>query len=126
MNEFTGIICMAPMLYPFEAWKKSSIRSKSLKTLVNSDFWVLGSFWDWIKSNVYFESDKVLIINSIAIYCFSALVFSLIIYFKGVWALFKFYIIPLFLYHLFMSSVLKLNSEASKKNEYGFVDLPSM
>lgn len=117
---------MLPMLYSFEAWKKTFNKSKSLKKLVQSDFWVLGSFWDWIKSNVYFESDKVLIINSIALYCFISLVFSLIIYFKGVWALFKFYLIPLIVYHLFMSSFLKLNSEATKKNDYGFVDLPKI
>ena len=78
----------------------------------------------WLKSNVYYEINTSLILNHIGIYLISIVTFGLIIYFKGVWALWKCYIIPLINYHIVVSIFLKMGNEAKKKNELGFVDLP--
>jgi hypothetical protein len=79
-----------------------------------------------MKSNVYYEVNTSIILNNIGIYLFSIIVFGLIIYFKGIWALWKFYIIPLINYHIVVSIFLKMGKEAEKKNDMGFVDLPSL
>jgi len=123
LNDVTGIVCMMPMLYSFSSWKKS-YKNTDMKQLVNSNLWFIGSSWEWLKSLVYFESSHTLIINSIVLYVFIASLFSIIIYFVGVWGLFKFYLIPIVFYHFVMSLFLKLNS--LKASEYGFVDLPKL
>eukprot|EP01080_Neovahlkampfia_damariscottae_P012360 gene12360-6028_t len=124
INEITGTISMAPLLYPFQSWKKSH-RSEVVHKVVDSDFWVFGSLLQWLKSNIYYEINTSLILNHVGIYLFSSIVFGLIIYFKGVWGLWKYYIMPLINYHIVVSIFLKMGNEAKKKNDLGFVDLPT-
>jgi hypothetical protein len=119
------MICMMPLLTSFESWKKSRVNTTK-NIVLETDLWVFSSLWDWIRTNFYFEGNKVLIINAIGLYLFSGLVFSLILYFKGFWGLCKFYLIPLAIYHFVMSSFLKLNFEAKKDGQSGFVDLPKL
>jgi stearoyl-CoA desaturase (delta-9 desaturase) len=107
LNHIFGQICMLPVLIPFESWKQSF----SFEELfAESSFWWLSSPWQFICSNfafVYMSLTKRMIANFICLYLFAAIVFPLLTYNLGVWGLLKFYIIPLVIYHFWVSCFIK-------------------
>lgn len=77
---------------------------------------VFGSIWEWLSTQVYFEKNGAVVLNAVVLYIFAGLCISLIIYFVGVWGLMKFYVIPLIVYHLWMSTFLRANEETKSQN----------
>lgn len=48
--------------------------------------------------------------NLVVLYLVAGIFFPLVIYFTGVWGLFKYYIMPIVVYHFWASSFLKTSS----------------
>ncbi|KAF0983482.1 hypothetical protein FDP41_010547 [Naegleria fowleri] len=138
VNDLVGVICMLPLLYPFETFKSMYSRKteqdassngpnstneedegffmKTLVFMLKSPLWFLSSIIEWFRANIYFESKRSIVINAVVLYAFAAAFFSLMLYFVGLWGLIKFYVAPLIAYHLINSTFMKVNDADAKKN----------
>ncbi|KYQ91701.1 delta 9 fatty acid desaturase [Tieghemostelium lacteum] len=115
INYLVGTLCMLPLMYPLEYWK-NKIDEKAGKTrnlvskLAMGHFWWLSSIIQWVNSNFTFNFSAQMIASVSILYVFIALFFPLMTYGFGLWGLFKFYIIPLFVYHFWMSTFIKASN----------------
>lgn len=113
VNYLVGTICMLPLMYPFEYWKTSRLSLSSVRDfsyrVANSPLWFLSSTVQWMTSISIHEFNKRMVISATILYLFVAIFFPLMAYGVGVWGLFKYYIIPLLVYHFWMSTFLKAN-----------------
>ncbi len=60
------------------------------------------------------KNNRYLVINMLCVYTFMALFFPLMVYFVGTWGLFKYYVIPMIVFHLWLSTFLKVNETLPK------------
>lgn len=119
VNHIVGQLCLIPLMIPFESWheqytiKKESVRKKMQQYLSLSHFWWCSSFFQSIASHLeaFFSlKSKRILGNLIVLYVFAAIFFPLMTYNAGLWGLFKYYIIPLMVYHFWASSYLKTSA----------------
>jgi len=113
VNYLVGTVCMVLLMYPFEYWKSSRFSPSSVRDfshrVANSRFWFLSSTVQWIASNATFDFSRRMVASATILYLFVAIVFPLVTYGIGLWGLFKYYFIPLAVYHFWMSTFLKAN-----------------
>jgi stearoyl-CoA desaturase (delta-9 desaturase) len=113
VNYLVGTICMLLLMYPFEYWKSSRLSLSSVKNfsyrVANSPFWFLSSVVQWISSSFTFEFNRRMVVSATILYLFVAIFFPIMAYGVGIWGLFKYYFIPLLVYHFWMSTFLKAN-----------------
>lgn len=113
VNYLVGTICMLLLMYPFEYWKSSRLSFSSVRNfsyrVANSPFWFLSSVVQWISSNFTFEFNRRMVVSATILYLFVAVFFPIMAYGVGIWGLFKYYFIPLLVYHFWMSTFLKAN-----------------
>lgn len=114
INYIVGTICMLPLMYPYEYWKSHSHEisetvAKFYSRVANSPLWFLSSVFQWGQSNFTFDFSKRMVASGVVLYIFVAIFFPLMTYGIGIWGLFKYYIIPLLVYHFWMSTYLKAN-----------------
>lgn len=113
INYLVGTLCMLPLMYPFEYWKTSRLSLSSVRNfsyrVANSPFWFLSSVVQWIASNFSFEFNRRMVVSATILYLFVAIFFPVMAYGVGLWGLFKYYFIPLLVYHFWMSTFLKAN-----------------
>ena len=101
LNELVGMLCMVPLWTPFYSWKESKNQQPS-RRLARSPFWLLTSTWQWMKANFAPTMSKKLIFNLICVYAFVCIFFPLMTKTVGIWGLFKYYFIPLAVYHIWV------------------------
>lgn len=109
VNYLVGTLCMLPLMYPLEYWKSYTKDAFSFPRLANSPFWFLSSMFQWASSNFTFDFSRRMVVSAFFLYVFAAIFFPLVTYGVGLWGLFKFYFIPLLVYHFWMSTFLKAN-----------------
>jgi stearoyl-CoA desaturase (delta-9 desaturase) len=135
VNKIVGAVCMLPLLIPFEnfrllqKYKQQQVKKDEEQPVpfVESPFWFLSSWRQWISSNIYFENQTSLVINVVALYAFAAIIFSVIVWTTGIVGLFKYYLGPLLTYHFLMSTFLKADFEEKKKrNAYTITNFPRL
>lgn len=107
INEIVGCLCLTPVWTPFVSWRED----KNQKTRVaNSAFWYFSSYWQQVKTNVdlitssMFKLKGTYILNFFLLYLFVCLFFPIMTMTVGVWGLFKYYFIPLAIYHFWVSN----------------------
>lgn len=112
LNDIVGMICLVPLWMPYKSLSGSS---QSGAWLNWGPLWTLRSLWQWMKANFALpltillggsqlsQSRKALIVNLICLYGFFCIFFPLITMTLGIWGLFKFYIIPMLIYHFWVS-----------------------
>jgi len=119
VNHIVGQICLIPLMLPFEAWReeltqqKETVCAKVQNYLSCSHFWWCTSFWQGITAHIealFSLKSKRVLGNLVVLYLVASIFFPLFIYFTGVWGLFKYYIMPLVVYHFWASSFLKTSS----------------
>ena len=101
LNELVGMLCMVPLWTPFYSWKESYNQQPS-RRLARSPFWLLTSTWQWMKANFAPTMSKKLVVNLICVYAFVCLFFPFMTKTVGVWGLFKYYFIPMAIYHVWV------------------------
>src|SRR3990167_7080744 len=113
LNEFIGTLCLVPLCFPYNTISASA---RSGAWLNWGPFWVLRSVWQWIKAtfaipfliiimggdNMRHEKGR-LVVNIVCIYGFVLLFFPIMTMKFGIWGIFKFYIIPMVIYHFWVS-----------------------
>src|SRR3990167_8350336 len=113
LNEFIGTLCLVPLCFPYNTISASA---RSGAWLNWGPFWVLRSVWQWIKAtfaipfliiimggdNMKHEKGR-LVVNIVCIYGFVLLFFPIMTMKFGIWGIFKFYIIPMVIYHFWVS-----------------------
>jgi len=93
--------------------QKETVCAKVQNYLSCSHFWWCTSFWQGITAHVgalFSLKRKRVLGNLLVLYLVAATFFPLFVYFTGVWGLFKYYIMPLAVYHFWASSFLKTSS----------------
>merc|ERR1712110_272600 len=122
LNDLVGMVCLLPLWMPHNTLRDSA---QSGEWLSWGPLWVLRSLWQWMRANFAVplmrllgrtnggpeNSKTALIINLVCLWGFVMIFFPLLTTTLGVWGLFKFYIIPMIIYHFWMSTCLKLSSE---------------
>ncbi|EFA75230.1 delta 9 fatty acid desaturase [Heterostelium album PN500] len=132
INNIVGTICMLPLMYPLEYFKEKSCSTKEqvrdyVVELASSRFWWLSSPFQWVNSNFNLRNfSGRMIISASFIYLFVAIFLPLMTYGLGLWGLFKFYLIPLFVYHLWMSTFLKASCLQFDSDKPTFLQLPKL
>nr|AOE43350.1 delta 9 fatty acid desaturase ScdA [Coremiostelium polycephalum] len=137
INYFVGTLCMLPLMYPLEYWKRIEKKIEKVAAshnttpvrdyvveLARGPYWWLSSFMQWVSSNFAFNFSKNMLISASFLYIFIALFFPLMTYGLGLWGLFKFYLIPLFVYHFWMSTFIKASSLSYVYEKPTFFTLP--
>ncbi|KAF2072946.1 hypothetical protein CYY_005739 [Polysphondylium violaceum] len=129
VNYMVGTLCMLPLMYPLEYWKeriekKASASRDFVKELATGPYWYLSSVIQWLQLNFSFKFSKNMLVSVSFLYIFIALFFPLMTYGFGIWGLFKYYLIPLFVYHFWMSTFLKAESLSSVSDQPTFFTLP--
>jgi len=129
VNYMVGTLCMLPLMYPLDYWKKRIEKKASagrdfVKELATGPYWYLSSFIQWLQLNFSFKFSKDMLVSVSFLYIFIALFFPLMTYGFGIWGLFKYYLIPLFVYHFWMSTFLKASSLNSISDQPTFFTLP--
>eukprot|EP01112_Ceratiomyxa_fruticulosa_P014981 TRINITY_DN4352_c0_g1_i1.p1 TRINITY_DN4352_c0_g1~~TRINITY_DN4352_c0_g1_i1.p1 ORF type:complete len:719 (-),score=97.88 TRINITY_DN4352_c0_g1_i1:32-2188(-) len=119
VNYLVGTLCLLPLMYPMEYWaskaKRARLTVNSAKDellgfsakVAASPFWFLSSVVEWIQSNFTFDFSRRMVLSACCLYLFVAIFFPLVTYGVGLWGLFKYYLIPLLVYHFWMSTFLK-------------------
>ncbi|EFC46867.1 predicted protein [Naegleria gruberi] len=139
LNQLVGLVCMLPLLYPFENVKylKTYPQESSqphfmfgaMLKLAKSPLWFFTSIWECIVTNIYFDTKGNTfnkITNSIVLILFASFFTYFMVWFGGFWTLFKYYLAPLMAFHLINSIMMKMNEANKKKGEEftGVVSLP--
>ena len=106
LNELVGCLCLVPLFTPFITW----CEERNQKTKIsNSPFWFISSLWQQLKTNVELIAQSILkfntkyLINLFLLYLFVCLFFPIMTMTVGIWGLFKYYFIPLAVYHFWVS-----------------------
>eukprot|EP01133_Synstelium_polycarpum_P014033 gene14033-16542_t len=134
VNYLVGTICMLPLMYPLEYWKsierrlgeKKQVTRDYVVELASGPYWWLSSIMQWITSNFTFDFSRRMMFSASVLYIFVAIFVPLLTYGVGLWGLFKFYIIPLLVYHLWMSTFLKASYLSFDGENPTFFKLPRM
>ncbi|EGC39055.1 hypothetical protein DICPUDRAFT_52931 [Dictyostelium purpureum] len=130
VNYVVGTICMLPLMYPLDYWKKRIEKKASegrdfVREIASGHYWYFSSLLQWLSLNFSFKFSKGMMLSVSFLYLFIALFFPLMTYGFGVWGLFKYYLIPLFVYHFWMSTFLKASSLSNFSSKPTFFALPS-
>nr|AOE43348.1 delta 9 fatty acid desaturase ScdA [Cavenderia deminutiva] len=110
INYTVGTILMLPLMYPLEYWKRSEVHDTIVdyvRDVSRTPYWWLCSLRQWAVSTVSSLDSGRMIVSAGVLYAFVAIFVPLMTYGFGLWGLFKFYLIPLFIYHLWMSTFMK-------------------
>ncbi|KAM9974377.1 hypothetical protein ACTFIW_007829 [Dictyostelium discoideum] len=129
VNYVVGTICMLPLMYPLAYWKKRIEKKATasrdfVREIASGNFWFLSSLLQWLSLNFSFNFSKSMMVSVSFLYVFIALFFPIMTYSMGIWGLFKYYLIPLFVYHFWMSTFLKASSLSSVASKPTFFALP--
>ncbi|GAM23721.1 hypothetical protein SAMD00019534_068960 [Acytostelium subglobosum LB1] len=130
INYLVGTICMLPLMYNLEYWKEKSTLTQStvrdyVSELTRGKFWWLSSPLQWVSSNFSFKTFSGRVVFSISmLYLFVAVFFPLMTYGVGWWGLCKFYLIPLVVYHFWMSTFLKVSTLSFDGDRPTFIHMP--
>jgi len=126
LNELVGCLCLVPLFTPFITWCEERNQNPKIS---NSPFWFTSSLWQQLKTNVELIAQSILkfkskhLINLFLLYLFVCLFFPIMTMTVGIWGLFKYYFIPLAVYHFWISSQLKMNVFALNGN-FSFISYP--
>lgn len=134
VNHIVGQLCLLPLMIPFESWheqytsKKESLKVKIQQYLSLSHFWWCSSFWQSVSSHLealFSLKSKRVLGNLLILYLFAGIFFPVMTYNAGLWGLFKYYFIPLMVYHFWASSYLKTSAiiELLDNDDSDFVTL---
>ncbi|KJE90183.1 delta 9 fatty acid desaturase, variant [Capsaspora owczarzaki ATCC 30864] len=127
INRVVGTIALLPVLISFESLKHrrrlvaQAIADSKTTAIHAVDAavervgslwygWYLSSFVDWIGSAIVFTRDQwyYFVINHVILFAFAAVFFPVMVYLVGYWGLLKFWVGPFLVYHLWMSSSIRV------------------
>jgi len=122
VNHVFGWICTLPTLTAYESWNVQRRKFFSERTHTHSitlwlsegDFWMWTSLVSWIMNSFFpqrmpgMHAQKKVVANVVTLYCL-LLVAGLVLWHTGVttWPTLKFYFIPLVLFHLINSAMMR-------------------
>jgi len=115
VNDVVGIILSLPLLIPFESLRlqyklNSKYIEEKLEKFASGKAWWMSYIPLWFSAivnvrSIYVQGYKTQIILSNGIlYIFISILSVVLLYFFGIWGLFKFWLVPWVFYQLWMSS----------------------
>ena len=115
LNNVVGTVCLLPLWMPFNTLRASAQSGQWLRW---GPLWTLGSLWQWMRANFAVPlirlfghkdpsgttgSKMSLILNLVCLWGFLMVFFPVMTMTLGVWGLFKYYVIPMIIYHFWVS-----------------------
>eukprot|EP01095_Lingulamoeba_sp_RSL-Kostka_P005222 TRINITY_DN1655_c8_g1_i1.p1 TRINITY_DN1655_c8_g1~~TRINITY_DN1655_c8_g1_i1.p1 ORF type:complete len:835 (-),score=235.58 TRINITY_DN1655_c8_g1_i1:253-2757(-) len=126
-----GNLCTVPILFPYQTWREQDKGISNTTTyLANTRFfWWTTSIYQWFSSNVFVTNKKQeysfsliskYVFSALCVYIFAALYFSIMYLNFGVWSIFKYYIIPLIIFHFWYSTCITTDKNNVKVMSQSF------